>query len=89
MNQKYRREAENAVHIEKTEGHITFEHVKLGYSPDRILITDMNAEIKHRAKGRDLRADRRRKNDAHQPVDAFLRPQWRGDHGSTGQTLLT
>ena len=40
-------ERENAVHIEKTEGHITFEHVKFGYSPDRILITDMNAEIKH------------------------------------------
>lgn len=40
-------EKEDAVHIGKTEGHITFEHVKFGYSPDRILITDMNAEIRH------------------------------------------
>lgn len=40
-------ERKDAVRIEKTEGNITFEHVKFGYSPDRILITDMNAEIKH------------------------------------------
>ncbi len=40
-------ERKDAVRIEKTEGNITFEHVKFGYSPDRILITDMNAEIRH------------------------------------------
>ena len=40
-------ERKNAVRIEKNGGNITFEHVKFGYSPDRILITDMNAEIRH------------------------------------------
>lgn len=32
--------------LDKADGHIAFEHVKFGYAPDKILITDMNAEIK-------------------------------------------
>jgi len=39
-------EKEDLKHLDKVEGNITFEHVRFGYSPDKILITDMNAEIK-------------------------------------------
>ena len=39
-------EKENLQTIEKVKGDITFEHVKFGYSPDKILITDMNAIVK-------------------------------------------
>ena len=45
--EEQRPERENLKKLETTEGHISFEHVKFGYSPDNILITDMNAEVKH------------------------------------------
>ncbi len=32
--------------IENTKGEITFEHVRFGYVPDRILISDMNLHVK-------------------------------------------
>lgn len=33
--------------IEQTQGNITFEHVKFGYSNEKILISDMNAQVLH------------------------------------------
>ncbi|HBU11463.1 MAG TPA: ABC transporter [Clostridiales bacterium] len=33
-------------HLAHARGDITFEHVRFGYAPDKILITDMNADIK-------------------------------------------
>ncbi|MGI6152450.1 MAG: ABC transporter ATP-binding protein [Christensenellaceae bacterium] len=39
-------EKQSLIQPGKTQGNITFEHVKFGYSPDKILITDMNVEVK-------------------------------------------
>ncbi len=36
----------NPVKIKKLRGDVTFEHVKFGYSNDKILINDLNAEVK-------------------------------------------
>jgi ATP-binding cassette subfamily B protein len=38
--------AENAVHLEKIEGNVSFEHVHFGYDPDKIIINDFSEEIK-------------------------------------------
>ena len=35
-----------AVKLEKVEGHVTFKHVRFGYSPDKIVIHDFSADIK-------------------------------------------
>ena len=40
-------ERDNLRHIEKTDGNITFSHVRFGYLPDRILIHDLNCTIRH------------------------------------------
>ncbi len=40
-------ERENLLRIDKTEGNIEFDHVKFGYSHEKILITGMNAKVKH------------------------------------------
>ncbi len=40
------KEEEHLNVIENTTGRISFEHVKFGYSEDKILITDMNLEVK-------------------------------------------
>lgn len=37
--------AESAV-IEQAQGHVEFQHVKFGYSPDKILMQDLNIEAK-------------------------------------------
>ncbi|MEG1859814.1 MAG: ATP-binding cassette domain-containing protein, partial [Christensenellaceae bacterium] len=39
-------ENENLKVIEHTTGEITFDHVKFGYSPEKILISDMNLHVK-------------------------------------------
>ncbi len=39
-------ERENLQAMQTTQGNIEFDHVKFGYTPERILITDMNANIK-------------------------------------------
>ena len=35
-----------AIHLDKPQGNIKFEHVKFGYNPEKILIKDMNMDIK-------------------------------------------
>lgn len=35
-----------SVKLERPRGNVSFEHVKFGYSDDKILIHDLNAEIK-------------------------------------------
>lgn len=37
---------ENPVHLDKMEGAVSFEHVKFGYRPDKIIIHDFSSEIK-------------------------------------------
>ena len=37
---------ENPIKLENPRGDVTFEHVKFGYSDDKPLIKDLNAEIK-------------------------------------------
>ena len=39
-------DSENSVKLENPRGNVTFEHVKFGYSDDKILIQDLSAEIK-------------------------------------------
>lgn len=39
-------EAEDSVVIEKPKGAVDFNHVKFGYSEDKVLITDMNIHVK-------------------------------------------
>jgi ATP-binding cassette subfamily B protein len=39
-------EKTDLVHLDRVEGNIAFEHVKFGYSPDKILVTDMNIDVK-------------------------------------------
>lgn len=39
-------EAEDSVVIEKPNGAVDFNHVKFGYSEDKVLITDMNIHVK-------------------------------------------
>lgn len=38
-------EAENPVSVEDIQGHVTFEHVKFGYNPDKIIIQDFSSEV--------------------------------------------
>ena len=37
---------ENAVSTKELSGNVTFEHVKFGYNPDKMIIKDFNAEIR-------------------------------------------
>ena len=39
-------ERDDLVTLDQVKGDITFEHVKFGYSPDKILVTDMNIDVK-------------------------------------------
>lgn len=39
-------ESEKTVYLKSVRGDVTFEHVKFGYDPDRIIIKDFSAEIK-------------------------------------------
>ena len=36
---------ENAVHLDKMEGRVSFEHVKFGYDADKIIIHDFSSEV--------------------------------------------
>lgn len=40
------RDSENAIKINNPKGNVSFEHVKFGYSDDKILIEDLSAEVK-------------------------------------------
>lgn len=37
---------ENPVHIDRIEGSVSFDHVKFGYKPDKIIIHDFSSEVK-------------------------------------------
>lgn len=37
---------EDAVHLDSIEGSVSFEHVKFGYVPDKIIIHDFSSEVK-------------------------------------------
>lgn len=37
--------ADNAVHPEQMEGRVSFENVRFGYDPDKIIINDFNCEV--------------------------------------------
>lgn len=39
--------ASNPEHIDGLEGNVSFSHVSFGYSPDKIIIKDFSADIKH------------------------------------------
>lgn len=36
----------NPVHLDKMQGSVSFEHVKFGYNPDKIIIHDFSSEVK-------------------------------------------
>lgn len=38
--------AVNPVHLDKMQGCVSFEHVKFGYNPDKIIIHDFSSEVK-------------------------------------------
>lgn len=38
--------AVNPVHLDKIQGSVSFEHVKFGYNPDKIIIHDFSSEVK-------------------------------------------
>ena len=38
--------AEHPVHLVKTEGEVSFEHVQFGYTPDKIIINDFSCGVK-------------------------------------------
>lgn len=38
--------AEHPVHLAKTEGEVSFEHVRFGYTPDKIIINDFSCDVK-------------------------------------------
>ena len=38
-------EAEHPVELEKVEGHVVFQNVRFGYSPDKIVINDFSADV--------------------------------------------
>lgn len=38
--------AEHPVHLVKTEGEVSFEHVQFGYTPDKIIINDFSCDVK-------------------------------------------
>lgn len=38
--------AVNPVHLDKMQGSVSFEHVKFGYNPDKIIIHDFSSEVK-------------------------------------------
>lgn len=38
--------AEKPVHLEKTEGAVSFEHVRFGYTPEKTIIKDFSCEVK-------------------------------------------
>ena len=38
--------AEHPVHLAKTEGEVSFEHVQFGYTPDKIIINDFSCDVK-------------------------------------------
>ena len=40
------KDSENPVKLENPKGNVSFEHVKFGYSDDKILIEDLSAEVK-------------------------------------------
>ncbi len=40
------RDSDNAIKIENPKGNVSFEHVRFGYSDDKILIEDLSAEVK-------------------------------------------
>ncbi len=39
-------DVENAVRPEKIDGHVAFQHVRFGYSPDKVVIRDFSADVK-------------------------------------------
>lgn len=38
--------AENAVHLSRMEGAVSFDHVQFGYNPDKIIIKDFSCDVK-------------------------------------------
>jgi ATP-binding cassette subfamily B multidrug efflux pump len=38
-------EVENPVRVEKVDGHVVFQNVRFGYSPDKIVIKDFSADV--------------------------------------------
>jgi ATP-binding cassette subfamily B protein len=36
----------DAVHPEKIDGHVAFQHVRFGYNPDKVVIRDFSADVK-------------------------------------------
>jgi len=40
------RDIENSIKVENPKGNVSFEHVKFGYSKDKILIQDLSVEVK-------------------------------------------
>ena len=40
------KDIENSIKVENPKGNVTFEHVKFGYSEDKILIQDLSVEVK-------------------------------------------
>ena len=40
------KDKENSIKLDKPKGNVSFEHVRFGYSDDKILIEDLNVEVK-------------------------------------------
>ena len=39
-------DTKDAVHPERIEGHVVFDHVRFGYNPDKVIIRDFSADVK-------------------------------------------
>lgn len=54
------------------EGNVCFEHVRFGYTPDKVIIHDFSARHQSRPAGGNCRSDRCRKDHDRQAADAVL-----------------
>ena len=61
------------VRIEDVEASVTFDHVRFGYTEDKIIINDFSADIQPRPEDCHRRSHRRRQDDHRQAADALLR----------------
>lgn len=74
-------EAENTFDLSEFHGNVEFDHVRFGYTQDKVIIHDLCSSIKAGQTAGNRRAYRRRQDDDCQTADAFLRCQRRQHPG--------
>ena len=65
-------ESQKTRQLEVPKGHVTFEHVRFGYSPDKTIIHDFTAEAKPGQKVAIVGPTGAGKDDHGQSLDAFF-----------------